>query len=373
MSNLFVWREQLQNLYARYTIIINKGLQFILAFFTFFFINSKVGFMKSAASPLITFALAVICTFLPLVFTVIMSTALMLLHMYELSIGVLAVSAAIYLIMFILYFRFTSRDAIVVLLMPLAFFMKIPYIIPIAYGLIGTPVCIVPIAFGTIVYFMVNYIKLSATAITGTGDMLLQITSFVRQILQNKELWLTIIAFTICILTVYAIHRMSIDHAWTIAIIAGAIVNIVIMSAGAIVMDVKLSYGGLFLGSILSVIAAMVLELFVFAVDYSRAERLQYEDDEYYYYVKAIPKIYVAAPEKRVKRINERQPTELIDTDEVRMREQGRRRQAGSGQKKMRSSSQTGRNRNGQYREARENVNPDTILLEKSLRDELNL
>ena len=31
---------------------------------------------------------------------------------------------------------------------------------------------------------------------------------------------------------------------------------------------------------------------------------MQFEDDEYYYYVKAVPKMTVAAPEKTVKKIN---------------------------------------------------------------------
>ena len=54
-----------------------------------------------------------------------------------------------------------------------------------------------------------------------------------------------------------------------------------------------------------------------FSVDYARSERLQFEDDEYYYYVKAIPKVAVTTPEKTVKKINERQETEIIDAEAV--------------------------------------------------------
>ena len=45
----------------------------------------------------------------------------------------------------------------------------------------------------------------------------------------------------------------------------------------------------------------------MFAVDYSRTEHLQFEDDEYYYYIKAVPKVSLAAEEKTIKRINVRQ------------------------------------------------------------------
>jgi len=41
-----------------------------------------------------------------------------------------------------------------------------------------------------------------------------------------------------------------------------------------------------------------------FGVDYGRTENVQFEDDEYYYYVKAVPKMTVAVQAKTVKRIN---------------------------------------------------------------------
>ena len=44
-----------------------------------------------------------------------------------------------------------------------------------------------------------------------------------------------------------------------------------------------------------------------FSVDYSRTENVQFEDDEYYYYVKAVPKVGVQMPEKQVKHITEHQ------------------------------------------------------------------
>ena len=60
----------------------------------------------------------------------------------------------------------------------------------------------------------------------------------------------------------------------------------------------------LLIGSVLAVLIAKVLEFFVFNVDYSRTERVQFEDDEYYYYVKAVPKVTVAPVAKTVKKIN---------------------------------------------------------------------
>ena len=47
-----------------------------------------------------------------------------------------------------------------------------------------------------------------------------------------------------------------------------------------------------------------MIQLFRFNVDYARTEKVQFEDDEYYYYVKAVPKVTLSEPEKKVKKIN---------------------------------------------------------------------
>ena len=56
--------------------------------------------------------------------------------------------------------------------------------------------------------------------------------------------------------------------------------------------------------SLLSILIVYVLQFFVLAVDYSRTEYTQFEDDDYYYYVKAVPKIKVTATDVKVKHIN---------------------------------------------------------------------
>ena len=64
--------------------------------------------------------------------------------------------------------------------------------------------------------------------------------------------------------------------------------------------------GTMIAGMLVSVILALIYTFFVFAVDYTRTEFLQYEDDDYYYYVKAVPKITVTAPDVKVQKINSR-------------------------------------------------------------------
>ena len=86
--------------------------------------------------------------------------------------------------------------------------------------------------------------------------------------------------------------------------VTGAIADAMIILIGKLVLDINVSILWLLLGSVLAVLVAKVLQFFVFNVDYSRTERVQFEDDEYYYYVKAVPKVTVAPAAKTVKKIN---------------------------------------------------------------------
>ena len=329
MDSLYVIRERMQDLYSRYSIVADKAIQFVLAVMTFYMINNHVGFMKTLASPVVALALAIIATFFPPIITVILATALILVHMYSVSIAALVVTALIFLIMYIFYLRFTPKMAIVVLLTPLAFAFKIPVVVPISCALLMSPISMVAVGCGTVVYYMMAYMKKCSLRYAGRfcerydGNRLGNIQNKFSRI-KNCGSSLSHLLSAHWLFIRFA--NQAIAHAWTIAVIVGAVVNIVVVAIGDVAMGVHASYGSLIFGSIGAAVIGVILELFFFSVDYSRSENLQYEDDEYYYYVKAVPKIVVSTPEKTVKRINERQETEIMDTAEVRKNAKSRHR-----------------------------------------------
>ncbi len=342
MDTIIELREKLQEVYAQHSKIIEKAFRFILAFLVFYEINKNIGFLQAAASPVVALALAVICAFLPLLFTVFGATALILAHMYGVSLGILIVVSLVFLVMYIFYFRLTPKMALAVLLTPLAFVFHMPFAVPMAYALLSTPTAMAAVACGTITYYMLEYVKVGATGLTGEDapGLIEQLSVCTRQIFQNKEMWVAVVTFMIAFMVVYTLRRQSFNHAWTVAVIVGTVIYLVAEVAGDIAMEVAVSYGSMVLGGIAAVIVGLILEILFFTVDYSRCENLQYEDDEYYYYVKAVPKLNVAKPEKQVKHISGRDESEVMDAEEVRER---RRRQAASRQEAARRSGRNGR------------------------------
>ena len=75
------------------------------------------------------------------------------------------------------------------------------------------------------------------------------------------------------------------------------------LTSGFVMLGIKGRIVWIIVGGVISTVIALIQQFLFFNLDYSRTERVQFEDDEYYYYVKAVPKIYVTTKEKKVKRI----------------------------------------------------------------------
>lgn len=306
MSSLLEMRERLRNFYSRNEVYLTPLFKFALALVALLMINANIGFMdRLSGNPVIVLVLSLMCSFLPLNFIVVISAGFVCLHLYTVSLECGVVAISLFLLMFILYFRFSPKDTIVVILLPICFVLKIPYVIPIAVGLLCSPASVVSVSCGTIVYYVILYIKTnSQTIATLEADgTVAKFRYVIDGIIGNKEMIITIIAFAVMVLVVYVIRRLSIDHAWTIAMSVGAVIGVVILLIGDLAFDTHISIGFLILGMVLSLLIAKVIQFFAFNVDYSRTEYVQFEDDEYYYYVKAVPKNSVSQTQVTVKKI----------------------------------------------------------------------
>ena len=306
MTSLLELKQHLKLFYSRYDTYIMPVLRFALALAAFLTLNGQIGFMERAAGPAVSFLLALLCAFLPVNMIAVFGALLICLHGFALSIEVFAVAAGLLFVMYALYFRVAPGYGYVLVLTPLAFFLNIPNAVPLLMGLLGGPVCAVPVACGTVIYYLIIYMKNNTTMLANpeSGEMASRISYFVENVLNNKTMILTILVFAVTVMLVYTIRRMSVDYAWYLAIGIGAVVNIVLFLVGSLVMATNIGILPLVLGTLVSLLIALAVEFFVFSLDYSRTEYTQFEDDEYYYYVKAVPKMSIAIPEKKVKKIS---------------------------------------------------------------------
>lgn len=306
MTGLLEIREKLKMIYSKYEALLFPLVKFLLAFAVLNTLNGEMGYMTQLDSMAVVLIVALMCSFLPTGCILLFAALFSLLHMYALSIEILLVGFCLYLVIFLLYLRFAPKDSVIVVLMPLLFVWKIPYVLPIAVGLLCGPASVVSVACGVASYYLLQTVTSNASAINTMADS--EATAKIRLMIDgfigNKGMIVVIAAFAITVLVVYLIRRMSIDYAWTIAMIAGTMTNVVILLIGDLIYDTNISVAGVLIGGLLAVVSGKIIEFFRFCVDYRRTEKVQFEDDEYYYYVKAVPKMSVAMSTKTVKKIN---------------------------------------------------------------------
>lgn len=312
MMKLLVFKEYLKRLYGNYSTYIDPGVKFLAALITMVMFNVYVGYMPILKNPAIVMIIAIVCAFVPTGMTIAIIFAFLSAHIYSISMPMAAIMLIFLLIIYILYFRFTPSDGYVLLLTPVLFMFKIPYVIPLIIGIVATPISIISVASGTILYFFVDYLGGKATVISNASGSteIKELTTMLQEMINNKEMYIYIIAFSLSIIIVFLMKRMSIDHAWTIAVITGGAVGTCLLMISLVVFNVVgiMPTWLVIVMEVLSIGIATVLQLMVLSVDYSRTEMVQFEDDDYYYYVKAVPKIKVTTQEVTVKRINARKP-----------------------------------------------------------------
>lgn len=306
MTALLELRENLKKIYSRNEAFILPVIKFLLGVIVLSIINGKMGYMTKLDNMAIVLIVSLLCSFLPTGFMAFFAMMFAVLHMYALSIETAAVGLVVFLLLYLLFLRFTAKEALVVVLTPVLCMLKLPYVMPVAMGLIGTPASCVSVGCGVVVYYLLQTVITNAPTINSMGaeEATAKPRLLIDGMLGNKAMLVMIAAFAITVIVVYLIRRMSVDHSWTIAMVAGVMIEVMILLVGDLMYDTNLSIVSALLGAVVTLIACKIIEFFRFCLDYSRTEKVQFEDDEYYYYVKAVPKMTVAAPTNTVKKIN---------------------------------------------------------------------
>ena len=306
MTSLLELKQYIKKFYIRYETYITYVWKFLLALISISSINSRLGYMEALTNVAIVMMASLLCAILPPNFIVFISALFVIGHLYTLGVECALIAIIVFLLMFLLYFRFSPKDTLAVLLTPLFFNMHIPYVMPMAMGLMGSPASIVSVSFGMVIAYMITYFSGNTTgfALEGVEEAANGFSTMISGMFGDRAMIVMIAAFAVTLVVVYLIRRSSIDHSWKIAIAAGSVCLIVCVLVGDLMYDTDISAGGVILGTIVSALLMLVLEFFAFNLDYSRTEKVQFEDDEYYYYVKAVPKVTVATRQRKVKKIN---------------------------------------------------------------------
>lgn len=305
MTALLELKQKIKSFYSEHDVMLLSVSKFLLAFVLFQGINGSMGMMEKMNNIFVVLILSLICAVMPINAMAVIGCFMIVAHCYAVGIEVAGVAMVFLLLLMILFLRFTSKDNAALVFTPAAFSLRIPTAVPVISGLLRTPSCSVPAGCGVLLYYFMKVVKEKSTVLQGKETKLVQkLQILLDGIMKNQEMWLTILTFVVVVMVVYMISRCSFDYSWRIANATGAVCYIVIMVLGGMFFDIDINIVSIVISAVLAFVLGLITEFAILGVDYSRSEHTQFEDDEYVYYVKAVPKSFVAKKEKSIKTIS---------------------------------------------------------------------
>ena len=290
MKGIYNIRTLFEKYYSEYGNYIDAAAKFVTALILFMQINGRIGGKSIFGNIFVELILALVCAILPPNVMIVLAFVAALLQFASVSIASLAVGGGVLLTVLLLYFAFASRQAWAMLLTILGLFFHVPCIVPISFGLMGSTMSAAAMTAGTVFYYTLSTIgKLGSASV----DLAMAKQSTAEKILAELQ---TMILMLVVLLAVFAVvflaRRMAMKHAWKVAIAAGTVIYLVLMMAGYMMLHLEIGILWILIGTLISAAVAFLLEQLFFNLDYRKIENLQFEDNDYYYYVEAVPKRY---------------------------------------------------------------------------------
>lgn len=299
-------REIILKAYQKVRFIVNPVVKFLFSLLVFSYINQEIGFDARFTKISIVLALALISAITPAGVLVLLAMALIVLHIYTACNFLAILLLMIFIIMYVALLRFSPKQIIAVVAIPMLAKYNLHYCVPILMGSISSPVGILPTIGGVALYHILDIIKEpAAREVEYKMEEVVELfTEVFDKILDDKPMIIMMAVFSIVIAVVWFIRRFSFDYAFEISLGAGVMVNILGFLIADLKYDVTVSIGTLIIMSLISGVIAMLCDYMKRVLDYTAVERVQFEDDDYYYYVKAVPKVNISLREMDIKHIN---------------------------------------------------------------------
>ncbi len=264
-------------------------------------IRSNFGYQKTVSNIWVSLIMAFVCAFFPMQGVSLVLAVVLIIDLASLSTEVAVVGAGLYLIGYLICAYFHSKNTYNMVAVPICYSFKAPYIMSLGAGLMSNINELAGVIWGSVLAYYLHIIKNNAAAILDVTSEVSVFALLKEQMLQAKMFYFFIVAMVAMFLVVYFLRSASIRMSWIVADAAGVLIEFIIMLTGLIITSQRTEVPSLIIGNILVFIVGFILNYFILDLDYSRIEKVQFEDDDYYYYVTAVPKIRIVEEDKEVK------------------------------------------------------------------------
>lgn len=256
---------------------------------------------KQVSSPPVAILFSFLSAIVPLAWVYVLLWLFITAHLVFVSIETALIGTVLLFCFLLLYTRIFPKESLLIIALCVAFYLKVPYAVPIVAGLyFGVP-AVGAMIIGNFVWFASrNLHALRIAGLTANKDPdLANLTKIaltgVQDIIDNvllNPIWIYLaLVFSATIIIVYIFARLPLNHSYSIAIALGITVVLVGMVVGIATEKIPYAMGGTILSIVGSSLLAFIAKFFYIALDYQRTQRVSFEDESNMYYVKVVPKL----------------------------------------------------------------------------------
>ncbi len=311
MKTIYQIRGVICRFFMQYELIAKVLLKFCAYLFIFRQIAGWEGF--SSAGVLNAFSvhmlLALLCVLLPSRFAVFFAFGIIIYNIYQVSLWGALMAAVILLILYVMVARLCPDETILMILLPLAMKWNIFMIVPLFAGLYMGVFSIIPLVGGVLVWGILRilpaFLSFSETEIEQLPAAFSDTANYIiDQLIRNENLIFMMVLCIGVVLVIYLLNKINMNYMRYISLAVGAMVGLICLIVGRVVGMTDTGILSALFVPVFSLAIMVVVEFFHMALNYKMAQRLTFADDEYYYYVQAVPKILGIKNKTEVKRIN---------------------------------------------------------------------
>ena len=319
IATLLVFRGRVQAFFEKnYRVIrgLLKGLVVLLALLVLAQVFPQGVFVEMQWLFIIA---AVICGLSPDVVSIATIMGDIVIEIWNVS-YILSLTMMMILFIYLLLFgRKTKAQWYLILTIPLFSFLKMGFLVPVIAALFLGPGMIPALMMGIILRFgMEGVAEYTATArgiMTDTNPFS-SLKYLIDYMASNRLLLVALIVYIATFLVIYLLRKSNFRYSPQIAILTGCIVLYTLEMISNIIWQLELDLLMTSLLVILTMVIAYIVQFFRLSLDYHGTRKLQFEDDEYFYYVTAIPKYNVAVAQNEVTKIVSETESDDDDSDD---------------------------------------------------------
>ncbi len=293
MNKVLQIRKTVRKFYQKYQTIIEIVLKFIIAFLAYDRIVTLLNYKPILGNFGLKIVFGLVGAVCPGIITTLLCGAVAIYEVYCVSAVLALLVVVIFIVLFCFIARFSGKYAYAVVAIPLLFGLNLQYIVPLILGMTAGPMAMFPAACGVALYYVFKVVvsAASGSALLSFDDALVLYTKVIDGILANKEMIFTIVIFAMVIVVMWAVRKIKFEYVFELNIILGSVLIILGYVFSKLIFHMNVNLGFVVLGTLISMLIAEIAQFLDLFLDYFSMEKVQFEDDEYYYYVTAIPKI----------------------------------------------------------------------------------